>query len=162
MNTSPSGGKDFLQFSAFQYNPVNSKFFKKLFSKFFNKFTEIAKYFKCFLLFLKPIILLLQYNFNVNFFFSVKSHDIQEKYHVLSSVCIHPGAHYFAGHKTGLNVCYNESYQNNFGLFLGNLFVVVFVSYFGSKLHRPKIIGLGCLIMGTGSILTALPHFFMG
>ncbi|XP_036876236.1 solute carrier organic anion transporter family member 1B3-like isoform X1 [Manis javanica] len=45
---------------------------------------------------------------------------------------------------------------------IGNLFVIVFVSYFGSKLHRPKIIGLGCLIMGTGSILTALPHFFMG
>ncbi|XP_073733995.1 solute carrier organic anion transporter family member 1B3 [Callorhinus ursinus] len=56
----------------------------------------------------------------------------------------------------------NESYQNNFILFLGNLFVIVFVSYFGSKLHRPKIIGIGCFIMGTGSILTALPHFFMG
>ncbi|KAM6216299.1 solute carrier organic anion transporter family member 1B3-like [Rhynchocyon petersi] len=45
---------------------------------------------------------------------------------------------------------------------LGNLLVIVFVSYFGSKLHRPRIIGIGCLIMGTGSILTALPHFFMG
>ncbi|XP_047599008.1 solute carrier organic anion transporter family member 1B3 isoform X1 [Lutra lutra] len=45
---------------------------------------------------------------------------------------------------------------------IGNLLVIVFVSYFGSKLHRPKIIGIGCFIMGTGSILTALPHFFMG
>ncbi|XP_006773216.1 PREDICTED: solute carrier organic anion transporter family member 1B3 isoform X1 [Myotis davidii] len=45
---------------------------------------------------------------------------------------------------------------------IGNLFVIVFVSYFGSKLHRPKIIGIGCFIMGIGSILTALPHFFMG
>ncbi|XP_070928199.1 solute carrier organic anion transporter family member 1B3 isoform X4 [Macaca nemestrina] len=45
---------------------------------------------------------------------------------------------------------------------IGNLLVIVFVSYFGSKLHRPKLIGIGCLIMGTGSILTALPHFFMG
>ncbi|XP_074182053.1 solute carrier organic anion transporter family member 1B3 isoform X5 [Rhinolophus sinicus] len=44
---------------------------------------------------------------------------------------------------------------------IGNLLVIVFVSYFGSKLHRPKIIGIGCFIMGTGSILTALPHFFM-
>nr|XP_023421071.1 solute carrier organic anion transporter family member 1B3-like [Cavia porcellus] len=44
----------------------------------------------------------------------------------------------------------------------GNLFVIVFVSYFGSKLHRPKLIGLGCVVMGVGSILTALPHFFMG
>ncbi|XP_012415247.1 solute carrier organic anion transporter family member 1B3-like [Trichechus manatus latirostris] len=45
---------------------------------------------------------------------------------------------------------------------IGNLLVIVFVSYFGSKLHRPKLIGIGCVIMGTGSILTALPHFFMG
>ncbi|XP_030178032.1 solute carrier organic anion transporter family member 1B3 isoform X3 [Lynx canadensis] len=48
------------------------------------------------------------------------------------------------------------------GFEMGNLFVIVFVSYFGAKLHRPKIIGIGCFIMGTGSILTALPHFFMG
>lgn len=45
---------------------------------------------------------------------------------------------------------------------IGNLLVIVFVSYFGSKLHRPKIIGIGCFVMGAGSILTALPHFFMG
>lgn len=45
---------------------------------------------------------------------------------------------------------------------MGNLLVIVFVSYFGSKLHRPKIIGIGCFIMGIGSIFTALPHFFMG
>ncbi|XP_054447348.1 solute carrier organic anion transporter family member 1B3-like isoform X2 [Pteronotus mesoamericanus] len=45
---------------------------------------------------------------------------------------------------------------------IGNLLVIIFVSYFGSKLHRPRIIGIGCLIMGTGSIVTALPHFFMG
>ncbi|XP_019061874.1 solute carrier organic anion transporter family member 1B3-like isoform X2 [Fukomys damarensis] len=48
------------------------------------------------------------------------------------------------------------------GFEIGNLLVIVFVSYFGSKLHRPKIIGIGCVIMGAGSILTALPHFFMG
>ncbi|XP_013366720.1 PREDICTED: solute carrier organic anion transporter family member 1B3 isoform X2 [Chinchilla lanigera] len=48
------------------------------------------------------------------------------------------------------------------GFEIGNLFVIVFVSYFGSKLHRPKIIGIGCAIMGVGSIMTALPHFFMG
>ncbi|KAM6216298.1 solute carrier organic anion transporter family member 1B3-like [Rhynchocyon petersi] len=45
---------------------------------------------------------------------------------------------------------------------IGNLFFIVFVSHFGSKLHRPKLIGIGCIIMGMGSILTALPHFFMG
>ncbi|XP_058511643.1 solute carrier organic anion transporter family member 1B3 [Ochotona princeps] len=48
------------------------------------------------------------------------------------------------------------------GFEIGNLFVILFVSYFGSRLHRPKIIGIGCFIMGAGSILTALPHFFMG
>ncbi|XP_063094402.1 solute carrier organic anion transporter family member 1B3-like isoform X2 [Cavia porcellus] len=48
------------------------------------------------------------------------------------------------------------------GFEIGSLFVIVFVSYFGSKLHRPKLIGLGCVVMGAGSILTALPHFFMG
>ncbi|XP_052577267.1 solute carrier organic anion transporter family member 1B3 [Peromyscus californicus insignis] len=48
------------------------------------------------------------------------------------------------------------------GFEIGNLFVIVFVSYFGSKLHRPKLIGIGCFIMGLGSIMTAMPHFFMG
>ncbi|XP_045410189.1 solute carrier organic anion transporter family member 1B3 [Lemur catta] len=48
------------------------------------------------------------------------------------------------------------------GFEIGNLLVIVFVSYFGSKLHRPKIIGIGCLVMGIGGILIALPHFFMG
>nr|XP_006121346.1 solute carrier organic anion transporter family member 1B3 isoform X1 [Pelodiscus sinensis] len=45
---------------------------------------------------------------------------------------------------------------------IGNLLVVAFVSYFGAKSHRPKIIALGCFIMSAGSILTAMPHFFMG
>uniref|UniRef100_A0A2K6GSQ2 Solute carrier organic anion transporter family member n=3 Tax=Propithecus coquereli TaxID=379532 RepID=A0A2K6GSQ2_PROCO len=48
------------------------------------------------------------------------------------------------------------------GFEIGNLLVIVFVSYFGSKLHRPKMIGIGCLTMGIGGILIALPHFFMG
>ncbi|KAL2776764.1 solute carrier organic anion transporter family member 1C1 isoform 3 [Daubentonia madagascariensis] len=44
---------------------------------------------------------------------------------------------------------------------IGNLLVITFVSYFGAKLHRPKIIGAGCLIMGVGTLLTAVPQFFM-
>ncbi|XP_003405728.1 solute carrier organic anion transporter family member 1C1 isoform X1 [Loxodonta africana] len=44
---------------------------------------------------------------------------------------------------------------------IGNLLVITFVSYFGAKLHRPKIIGAGCLIMGAGTLLIALPQFFM-
>uniref|UniRef100_A0AAA9TWQ0 Solute carrier organic anion transporter family member n=1 Tax=Bos taurus TaxID=9913 RepID=A0AAA9TWQ0_BOVIN len=44
---------------------------------------------------------------------------------------------------------------------IGNLLVIAFVSYFGAKLHRPKIIGAGCLIMGVGTLLIAMPQFFM-
>ncbi|KAM9705333.1 solute carrier organic anion transporter family, member 1D1 [Menidia menidia] len=45
---------------------------------------------------------------------------------------------------------------------MGNLLVIAFVSYFGAKLHRPKLIGIGCLIMSVGSFLIAMPHFFQG
>ncbi|KAM9230877.1 solute carrier organic anion transporter family member 1C1 isoform 1-T1 [Dugong dugon] len=44
---------------------------------------------------------------------------------------------------------------------IGNLLVITFVSYFGAKLHRPRIIGAGCLIMGAGTLLIAMPQFFM-
>ncbi|XP_065598600.1 solute carrier organic anion transporter family member 1C1-like [Cyrtonyx montezumae] len=45
---------------------------------------------------------------------------------------------------------------------MGNLLVIAFVSYFGAKLHRPKVIAVGCFTMALGSVLTAMPHFFMG
>ncbi|XP_053112159.1 solute carrier organic anion transporter family member 1C1 [Hemicordylus capensis] len=45
---------------------------------------------------------------------------------------------------------------------IGNLLIITLVSYFGAKLHRPKIIGAGCLIMSVGTFLIAMPHFFMG
>lgn len=45
---------------------------------------------------------------------------------------------------------------------VGNLLVIAFVSYFGAKLHRPRLIGAGCLIMALGAFCTALPHFFQG
>ncbi|XP_059112975.1 solute carrier organic anion transporter family member 1C1 isoform X4 [Peromyscus eremicus] len=44
---------------------------------------------------------------------------------------------------------------------IGNLLVITFVSYFGAKLHRPKLIGAGCLVMGMGTMLIAVPQFFM-
>ncbi|XP_057183923.1 solute carrier organic anion transporter family member 1C1-like [Triplophysa rosa] len=45
---------------------------------------------------------------------------------------------------------------------LGNLLVIAFVSYFGARLHRPRLIGIGCLIMAVASFITAMPHFFQG
>uniref|UniRef100_A0A3Q4BBT1 Solute carrier organic anion transporter family member n=1 Tax=Mola mola TaxID=94237 RepID=A0A3Q4BBT1_MOLML len=45
---------------------------------------------------------------------------------------------------------------------IGNLLVIAFVSYFGAKLHRPKIIAVGCLLMSFGTFLMAMPHFIIG
>ncbi|XP_010614048.1 solute carrier organic anion transporter family member 1A2 isoform X2 [Fukomys damarensis] len=44
---------------------------------------------------------------------------------------------------------------------IGNLLLIIFVSYFGTKLHRPIMIGVGCAVMGLGCFLISLPHFLM-
>ncbi|XP_004693285.1 PREDICTED: solute carrier organic anion transporter family member 1A2 [Condylura cristata] len=44
---------------------------------------------------------------------------------------------------------------------IGNLLLIIFVSYFGTKLHRPIMIGVGCMVMGLGCFLQSLPHFLM-
>ncbi|KAM8973838.1 solute carrier organic anion transporter family member 1A2-like [Pelodytes ibericus] len=44
---------------------------------------------------------------------------------------------------------------------IGNLLVIAFVSYFGAKFHRPRVISVGCMVMFLGSCITALPHFLM-
>lgn len=45
---------------------------------------------------------------------------------------------------------------------IGNLLVIVFVSYFGAKFHRPRIIAIGSTVMTIGTFLIASPHYFMG
>ncbi|XP_063073113.1 solute carrier organic anion transporter family member 1C1 [Engraulis encrasicolus] len=45
---------------------------------------------------------------------------------------------------------------------MGNLLFLAFVSHFGAKMHRPRLIAIGCFLMALGSALTGLPHFFMG
>jgi len=45
---------------------------------------------------------------------------------------------------------------------IGNVITVIFVSYLGSRRHIPVWIGMGCLVMGIGSITFSFPHFLMG
>ncbi|KFV79664.1 Solute carrier organic anion transporter family member 1C1, partial [Struthio camelus australis] len=45
---------------------------------------------------------------------------------------------------------------------IGNLMVMVLVSYLGPKVHRPKVIAVGCLIMSLGAFLSVMPQFLMG
>ncbi|KAK6492775.1 solute carrier organic anion transporter family member 3A1-like [Huso huso] len=45
------------------------------------------------------------------------------------------------------------------GFEIGNLLVILLVSYFGGKGHRPRLIGCGGIIMALGSLLCALPEF---
>uniref|UniRef100_A0A672HMS2 Solute carrier organic anion transporter family, member 1E1 n=1 Tax=Salarias fasciatus TaxID=181472 RepID=A0A672HMS2_SALFA len=45
---------------------------------------------------------------------------------------------------------------------MGNLLFLAAVSHFGAKLHRPRLIAVGCFLMAVGAFLTGLTHFFMG
>ncbi|KFP33193.1 Solute carrier organic anion transporter family member 1C1, partial [Colius striatus] len=45
---------------------------------------------------------------------------------------------------------------------IGNLLIMVLVSYLGPRVHRPKVIAIGCLIMSLGAFLSVMPQFLMG
>ncbi|XP_024122211.1 solute carrier organic anion transporter family member 2B1 isoform X1 [Oryzias melastigma] len=52
--------------------------------------------------------------------------------------------------KSGLLASFNE---------VGNTVLIVFVSFFGSRVHRPRYIGGGALLACLASLLIASPHF---
>ncbi|KAI1893580.1 hypothetical protein AGOR_G00125190 [Albula goreensis] len=59
----------------------------------------------------------------------------------------------FTSQKSGLLACFNE---------VGNTALIVFISFFGSRVHRPRFIGGRALIASLAGILIALPHFLSG
>ncbi|XP_008331619.1 solute carrier organic anion transporter family member 2B1 isoform X2 [Cynoglossus semilaevis] len=55
--------------------------------------------------------------------------------------------------RSGLLASFNE---------VGNTILIVFVSFLGSRVHRPRFIGGGALLASLSSLLMALPHFLSG
>ncbi|XP_051250823.1 solute carrier organic anion transporter family member 2B1 [Dicentrarchus labrax] len=55
--------------------------------------------------------------------------------------------------KSGVLAAFNE---------VGNTVLIVFVSFLGSRVHRPRFIGGGALLACLASLLIAMPHFLSG
>ena len=56
----------------------------------------------------------------------------------------------FQSSETGtISICYD----------IGFCVVTPFVSYFATKLHRPRFIGIAIILLGVGSLFFAIPHF---
>ncbi|KFO80248.1 Solute carrier organic anion transporter family member 2B1, partial [Cuculus canorus] len=54
---------------------------------------------------------------------------------------------------SGLLASFNE---------VGNTLLIIFISYFGSRVHRPRFIGCGAILVSLAGFLMSLPHFITG
>ncbi|XP_051881646.1 solute carrier organic anion transporter family member 2B1 [Pristis pectinata] len=45
---------------------------------------------------------------------------------------------------------------------IGSTVFIVFISYFGSRVHRPRLIGCGGILVSVAAFTMSLPHFIMG
>eukprot|EP00063_Salmo_salar_P078067 XP_014052902.1 PREDICTED: solute carrier organic anion transporter family member 2B1-like isoform X1 [Salmo salar] len=59
----------------------------------------------------------------------------------------------FSSQKSGILASFNE---------VGNIVLIVFVSFFGSRVHRPRFIGGGALVVSLAALIMAMPHFISG
>ncbi|XP_034291762.1 solute carrier organic anion transporter family member 2B1 [Pantherophis guttatus] len=42
---------------------------------------------------------------------------------------------------------------------VGNTMLIIFVSYFGSRVHRPRLIGCGAILVSVAGLVISVPHF---